>query len=216
MTRAKESCNLFVGAVVDGPWQRLADKMGLMELVMALALDREGTARSLAREADAAMAIIEQCLAQGADGLIVADDLAGQTGLLMSPRDVASLLSPFYDRAGQAIRSSETLALFHCCGNPSRLLDIWARAGFQGLAAVQTDCFALGGLAEHFGPRPVLVGGLDAPVHCDSIPPDVFISELDSLAAGFRLILSTSSGIHSWEQAERLMASYDLWTSNGI
>ena len=214
LARAKESCPLFVGAVIDGPWQRLAAEKGLMALFTGLAQDRCGLARALARHADEAASLVEECLVRGTDGLLVADDLAGGSGPLISPSDVEALLGPFYNTAARAARSAGVPALFHCCGNPKGLMDIWARAGFQGLAAAQTDLIGTADIIAAFGPRPLLAGGLDAAVAAAAGPDDALARQVEPLEADFRLILSTSGGIFTWQEAKRLADLYRLWPEN--
>jgi hypothetical protein len=211
LARAGESCRLFIGGVVEGPWQRLADEMGLMNLITNLAGDRDAVASALKQKGEEILALIEDCLAQGIDGLIIADDLAGHNGPLISPRQIDEMLGPFYGRAARIVHDANVLALFHSCGDTGKLLDIIAKAGFQGLAAVQTALIGLACMTKHFKSRPVLLGGLDFDESAESSRNVSFMKLINPWVLNCRLILCSSSGVYSWKKAKELMELYNSW-----
>ena len=209
---AKESCDLFVGVVVDGPWQQLVDEMGFMNSIKMLSTDRKVFVNALNVKAQNAMTLVEESLTHGAKGVVVVDDLAGQAGPLLSPDDAGNLLSSFYARTVDIIRRREALALFHSCGNIDKLISMIAVAGFHGLAAVQTYLLMLDKIARQFTSPHLIVAGLDFGRNNLPVKKQIMIDHIKEIEKKSPLILSTSSGIHSWEQASHLIEIYGILT----
>jgi uroporphyrinogen decarboxylase len=92
-----------------------------------------------------------------------ADDLATQTGLLMSPEAYRSVLKPVYRRYFDLVHSMTDAKLFyHSCGRVNELLDDLIEIGVDIINPVQVS--AMGDTAElkrRFGPRVTFWGGID-------------------------------------------------------
>jgi len=92
-----------------------------------------------------------------------ADDLATQTGLLMSPQTYRKLIKPVYKKYYDFIRSKTDAKIFyHSCGNVIELLNDLIEIGLDVINPVQVS--AMGDTAElksRFGERLVFWGGID-------------------------------------------------------
>jgi uroporphyrinogen decarboxylase len=91
------------------------------------------------------------------------DDLATQTGLLMSPRTFRTLLKPFYEQYFDLVKSkTKAKIIFHSCGNIVGLLDDLIEVGIDGINPVQVS--AIGDTAElkkRYGQELTLWGSID-------------------------------------------------------
>jgi len=92
-----------------------------------------------------------------------ADDLATQTGLLMSPETYRSLLKPFYKRYFDLVHSMTGAKLFyHSCGRVNELLDDLIEIGVEIINPVQVSAMGdTGELKRRFGSRVAFWGGID-------------------------------------------------------
>jgi uroporphyrinogen decarboxylase len=92
-----------------------------------------------------------------------ADDLATQTGLLMSPEAYRTVLKPIYKRYFDAVHALTPARLFyHSCGCVNALLDDLIEIGVDVINPVQVS--AMGDTARlkaRFGPRVTFWGGID-------------------------------------------------------
>jgi len=92
-----------------------------------------------------------------------ADDLATQTGLLMSPEVYRTVLKPIYKRYFDAVHTLTPAKLFyHSCGCVNELVDDLVEIGVDVLNPVQVS--AMGDTAElkaRFGSRVTFWGGID-------------------------------------------------------
>ena len=91
------------------------------------------------------------------------DDLATQTGLLMSAKTYRTLLKPVYKRYLDFVRSKTDARIFyHSCGNITDLVDDLVEIGITTVNPVQVS--ALGDTAAlkvRFGQRVTFWGGID-------------------------------------------------------
>ena len=202
----------FLFAVIDGPFQRLVNHMGLVEALMGLIRDREAALKAYAEESDNAFSLIRQCLDRGVNGIIIADDFAGENGPLVSPRDIGELSGPFYTKAVTEIHKAGAKSVLHSCGNLTRLFDIFEPWRLDGLAAVQNRCNDLAGHAKKTGR--VVIAGIDSPLLESDAPPD---SELDAfkhlisaMAPTGGLVLCSGSGLYKGEFLGRIKALYAM------
>ena len=117
-----ETTDLFVMAVIDGPFQRLVEKRGLMKVLTGWISERETFLRAYENERADVETLLDRCLEHPVHGVVIADDLAGDQGTFFDPLDIQRFSSPFYDRAVSRIHEAHAFTLFHSCGNISKVI----------------------------------------------------------------------------------------------
>ena len=117
-----ETTDLFVMAVIDGPFQRLVEKRGLMKVLTGWISERETFLRAYENERADVETLLDRCLEHPVHGVVIADDLAGDQGTFFDPLDIQRFSSRFYDRAVSRIHEAHAFALFHSCGNISKVI----------------------------------------------------------------------------------------------
>jgi hypothetical protein len=153
---------------------RVAEVLGWSEALRLTAGEPGALAAPLAEALHAALESARAGIAAGADVVLVADDLAGAAGPLVSPDFALDALLPCYHAIAAEVVSRGALAAFHSDGDVRVLMPSLARAGFSAVhlagiapaalegsidSAHASGLVALGGIpAAALGADPATVG----------------------------------------------------------
>jgi len=209
-----DTTDLFVMAVIDGPFQRVVEKGGLMKVLTGWVREKENILKAYENERANVENLLSRCLEHHVHGVVIADDLAGDQATFFDPLDIKRFFSPFYDRAVSKIHEAHAFTLFHSCGNISKIMPQLLSHGFDGLAAVQDRTNDLMSMKARYGSQLVLMGGIEGEIleKEELSPSDLGNLEglLNSLAQNGGFILSSSCGLYSGRFLERVGAIYSL------
>ena len=132
----------------------------------------------------------------------------------LDPLHIERFFSPFYQHAVSKIHEAHAFALFHSCGNLTKIMPQLLSHGFDGLAAVQDRTNDLLSLKARYGSQLVLMAGIEGEIlEKKSLSPsdlEKLAGRLRSLAQGGGFILSSSCGLYSGRFLERMEAIYRL------
>jgi len=118
---------------VSGVLGRLGSRLGWTEALRLSAAQPEVLVGPLAEALHRALVSARAGSAAGADLVLVADDLAGAAGPLVSPDFALDALMPCYRSIAAAVFGQGTPAAFHSDGDVRTLMPSLARAGFSAL-----------------------------------------------------------------------------------
>jgi uroporphyrinogen-III decarboxylase len=205
---------LFLMALIDGPFQRLAEKKGLMKLLTEWKRQTQEVTREYEKEQAEVDILIKQCLEVSVDAVIIADDLAGERSTLVDPHDIRDLFSSFYTQVVSEIHASHSYALFHSCGNITALIPQLVSYGFDGLAAIQHRANDLISVKEKYGSSLTLMAGIDAEI-LEAGKMSLFdLKEYERLVRclipGGGFIICSSSGLYSGDFIKRIKELYRI------
>ncbi len=210
---AVEISDLFVGVIVDGPFQRMMTRHGLISILTGLKRNESEIVRELKEEIEDVEALVSQCLELSIGAVVIADDIAYQQSTYMSPEDMVKLFTPLYSDLVSRVKAGRAYALFHSCGNISGFLDQLVACGFDGLAACQGQCLDLASIKEKYSSL-TLLAGIDADLleseSIDELQKREFIDRVISLAKGGGFILVSSCGLYSHNSRQRLRELYEI------
>ena len=212
LTKAVRESGLFTGAILDGPFQRLADRMGLMPFLMAWKSDRQSVAAGISEEAEQILDLAGRAAQTGAGAVVVADDLAWDGGPYIHPDEIREMLAPFYTRAAALIRSLGSSPLIHSCGNITSLIPMLVTAGFEGLAGCQGRCVDIDAVR---GEHPlILMTGIDPEyLQKDEMTADealAFEGKVRDMVHQGGFVLTSSCGLYEGGFPRRLEGLYHL------
>lgn len=200
----------FLVAVIDGPFQRMVNKRGLMEVLVSWIKDRESTMVTYVAEQTIALDLVEQLLEKGADAIILADDFAGDQAPFMNPLELDKICTPFYTQAVSLIRKAGASVFLHCCGNLQQLLPMIKAWNLDGLAAIQISKNDPGHLDMELGG--LFLAGIDATLLEMDSPSHDEMEALKRFVAHFaghgRLILCSSCGLYRADFWGRIQSIY--------
>lgn len=118
---------------VTGALGRVAVGEGWIETLRMSAARPEILSRALDDTVGDAIADFESGLAARADAFLLADDIAGADGPLLSPDFILDALVPGYGRLARLAADTDSALLFHSDGDIRLLMPSLARAGFAGV-----------------------------------------------------------------------------------
>ena len=148
---------------VPGVFGRVAFKVGWSQALRMSAGDPGALAGPLAEALHAALCEVRAGFSAGADAIVVADDLAGSTGPLLSPDFILDVLVPCYHHVALLGADAFVPCIFHSDGDVRAFMPAPARGGFAGVHLAGLTADAL--VASHAAARSeglVVLGGIDA------------------------------------------------------
>ncbi len=215
--------DLFVWAVIDGPFQGLTVDLGWEEALRVMA-DSRRAADLLAVQAERAGQQAAVALAAGVDGVVLGEDVAHASGLMLSPRSLERDLVPLWTRlAGlvKAVRRGTALAdvgplrgyaVFHSDGTIGSLLAMLEAAGFDGVHSLEPEAgMDAARLTEEWRGRLAFLGGLSLPLVTSGKAKTIedAAQRLSRVAAEGGLVIGTTVGVVPDEvPIENLLRAY--------
>ena len=206
--------NLFVMALIDGPFQRLVGKRGLMSVLTGWSREREEFKKAYEQERVAVDALIRRSLELPIGAVVIADDVAGERAPFISPDDLQELCAPFYTQTLSEIHSGHGYALLHSCGNITTLIPHLVSYGFDGLAAIQHRTNDLITLRKRYGSTLTFMAGIEAEVleaeELSSSDRKEYESIIRTLAPGGGFVICSSSGLYADYFLARVQELYQI------
>jgi hypothetical protein len=204
----------FVMAIIDGPWQRLVDKKGLMACLTAWHRDQQEMRAAHAKEAAVAATLIRECLELSVDAVIIADDLAGESALFFDVDAIQAFFAPFYTQAISEIHDTGAYALFHSCGKIKQVIPHLIAWGFDGIAAIQHRANDLISIKKQYGTSLTVMAGIEvemlAPGGMAGDGVEEYKRLVQSLRLGGGFILCSSTGLYAGDFLERMQELYRI------
>jgi len=214
---AAGSGHLPVAAVVDGPFQEMVNRAGLMETLIGWVRDRKKFIEAYTQEQEKILALAAQCLDMGAHALIITDDMASERGPMISPGDIDTMCTGFYTRAVEMVHRAGRHLLLHSCGKITGLAPLFAGWKIDGLAAVQHGPNNLVDL-QHQLPDCILMAGIDADLlepEPSLGPEEDFSKTIALLNQSGGLILCSACGLYKRHHFDRIKRIYALAEKQG-
>jgi uroporphyrinogen decarboxylase len=192
--------DLFVVTVVDGPFQRLVNKKGLLYVIAECTRDIVKTAVAINGEAREAERLINECIDHGANAVVIADDLAYNAGMFITQNAFDDAICCHYRAFTERIHHRGAYAVFHSCGNITNIISGIVSAGFDGLSC-ESECADILSIKSNYGTHLTLFAGISTELLVDypsSAEDEERFTELVSkLGDDGGFILSSSSGLYS-------------------
>lgn len=194
--RKVQAEGLACGVVVDGPWERMSRREGLLSLLSS-SLGDPRVELYLSVET---IPVCEECeywIEAGADLILLADDIAYSKGPYFSPVMFAQLLLPRYQHILSTITNLGVPVGFHSDGDLSILLPALVAAGFSCLS-IEPEAVSLNEFRIRYGEQVTLLSGIRAEwlnqQHPRKVSSDPF-TELANVTYTRNLILASACGL---------------------
>ena len=108
------------------------------------------------------LALIDQWIARGVDGVYLEDDWGTQQALLIAPDDWRRLYKPAYAKLFARVRDGGAHVWYHSCGNVREIIPDLIDIGVSVLNPVQPQAMDLEELVREFGGKLCFYGGIDS------------------------------------------------------
>ena len=211
--------DLFIFVLIDGAFEWGVRSWGFQRFLIMVMRQSDELSDLLRRVDTLNRLLIRRAADLGADGIVIADDIAYQRGLLLHPDQIRKLFLPSLARQVEACHAAGLSTFFHSDGNIGDLLEDIVASGFDGLQGIESASgMDLAAIKADHGHRLCLWGNLDpACLVQESSAETIDARVAEVLASGARdggLIFGTSSGLfkamrpRSIERAYRYVAKW--------
>jgi uroporphyrinogen decarboxylase len=181
-----QRCDRYVRSVV---WFTLFERLWMLRGFENMLMDPYTNERNFCRLRDRIveynLAIIDQWIERGVDGVFFSDDWGWQRGLLMRPDDWRRFYKPSYQRMFERVRSGGAHVWMHLCGDVTAIVPDLVDSGLNVLNPVQSQAMDVRLLSREFGGKLCFNGGVDVQGTLVRGMPDDVRREVHELVALF-------------------------------
>jgi len=205
----------FTVGYINGPVLCAISQLGFRQAMVCIKRDQQtllDVASSLLKDVD------EKCrLARENDlsAVLLADDIAGNTGLLFSYNDFVTAILPLYRQIAGTIRSNGLHAFFHSDGATKAIIEPLMDAGYDCIHPIDNQAgLNLDELKNTFENKVSFMGHIDIITWNDErIAQEVNNAEKMFKEGG--LILGSTCGLSMKTVSNKLSALYPQWQTRG-
>lgn len=209
----RENTDFFLMCQINGPVGGLDWALGLEDYMCYCMSDTELVAQLAEKIMDYEIGRAKLFLDHGADAILMADDIAFNSGLLLPPRIMQEVAYPFYKKAIREIKAHKDVpVILHTDGKLYDVLDDIVACGFDGLQSIQPSAgMDIARVKEQVGDKLCLIGNVDLNYLLPFGTAEEVSSEVKKLAeiagpTGF--VLSTCNIITDAVKVENAKAMY--------
>jgi uroporphyrinogen decarboxylase len=205
----------FTVGHINGPVLRAIAQLGFRQAMVCIKKDQQAfldVASSLLKDVE------EKCrLARENDlsVILLADDIAGNNGLLFSPGDFTEIILPYYMQIAEIIKANALYAFFHSDGDTRIIIESLIGAGYDCIHPVEAQAGSnIYELQKDYGGRVSFMGHIDIITWNDErIAQEVNNAEKMFKEGG--LILGSTCGLSMKTVSNKLSALYPQWQTRG-
>ncbi len=218
----RQATEWFVFGQIGGPVSMLDEAFGMEDfMIYALTNTKEiGILGEKVMEFETAKA--ELFLDSGADGILIADDIAFNTGVFLPPDIMNEIVYPRYKEAVEKIKKHRDVPVFfHSDGDLNKVMEKIVECGFDGLHSLQPSAgMDIGLIKKEYGDILCLMGNIDLDYVMTRGTPgnveDTVKATIDTAAPGGGYIVSTCNTLVNAIPRENALTMYRTADSYGI
>ena len=201
----------FTVGCINGPVARLIENYGFFNAMLSMKENPSllsGVATQLLREVEEKTRL---AYANRFRAIAIADDIAGNKGLLFSFSYFLDVVWPIYRKIAEIIKESGLFAFFHSDGDMRKVVEPLIRAGYDCIHPVDTQAgLNLYELRKEFGESVSFMGHIDTITWTkEQIHKEISLAENEFKKGG--LILGSTCGISMKTVNDKLGVLYPQW-----
>lgn len=207
--------NLFITGFINGPVSCLMEEQGFRNAMLSMRSNPALFAGVAERFLKSAEKKIQMAIENSFSAVALADDIAGNNGLLFSHRFFIDMVLPVYRDFASIVHREGLFAFIHSDGNMRTVISLLAESGYDCLHPVDTQArLTLKELDRDFGRHISFMGHIDILAwNADRIRHEIRLAEEEFRHGG--LILGSTGGIPADTPEEKLLAFYPGWKLRG-
>ena len=159
----REETDFFIFAIIDGPFQGTAKRFSSFGDFLIAIAKRDPVILQFAKQVlTANVQLGLDALKSGANGILVADDIAYQRGTFIAPRQLRELFFPGLKEEVDILKEQKSPVFFHADGNIVPVLSDLIATGIDGIHSLDFPSLAdIATVKEMAGNSLCLMGGYD-------------------------------------------------------
>ncbi|MDR1292360.1 MAG: hypothetical protein LBJ91_03055 [Clostridiales Family XIII bacterium] len=212
----RDYSDLFLMAQIDGPVGALGWALGMENYMCLCMTDTAKIAAMAEKVMDFEIVRAIRFIEEGAHAIMMADDIAFNTGLLVSPKLLEVVAYPYYKKSIEQIKHFKDVPVFmHSDGDMRSVIPQIIECGFDGLQSIQPSAgMDIAGIKREFGKDLCLMGNVDLNQLLPFGTPEEVereVTELIEVAGeGGGFILSTCNILTDSVKPENAVAMYGV------
>ena len=192
-----KNCDLFVFALINGPISALDWTLGMEDYLCYAITDTDLIEEFAKKIMEFEVARAKKFIEKGADAIMIADDIAFNTGLFLPPAIMERVGYRIYQSCIAEIKAYKDVPVFlHTDGQMYKAIPEIIDCGFDGLQSLQPSAgMDIYKIKEEYGDRLCLMGNLDLNYLLSFGSPEEVLEETkrlkNTIGTGGGFILST-------------------------
>jgi uroporphyrinogen decarboxylase len=188
-----------VAGRLDGPFWQSQTTMGLEDSLVAVIDDPTLFLRIMDFYVEYERELARLFVEKGIPLIMMSDDLAHSTGLLVSPAWLKNEWMPRMKVIMEPLVNRDVATVFHSCGKLDEVIPLLIGLGCSGVQALQPNCNDIYAVRRRYGTRIALMGNIDITFPLSTGKPsevrkDV-LEHLDRLGRGGGYIVGSSHSV---------------------
>jgi len=195
-----QNTSLFTFVILDGAFEYGLRYFGFEIFFTMIMRDPEGTKDFISQVEKLNLETASRLADDGLDGIIIADDIAYQNGLLIRPSSFCELFLPSLEKQIRVIEERQMVPFFHSDGNYLAVIEDIIDIGFKGIHCIDKKCGVNLKKLAPYSDKLCLWGHLDVDdLHSsqDVAMMTHLIDDIKTATAFKGFILGTNSGLFS-------------------
>jgi uroporphyrinogen decarboxylase len=208
----RRETQFYIFALVEGPFQGSLSHIPF-EKYCRLVLKEEGKVRELAQKVtENLIEKAKRCILNGADGIIIADDIACNRHTLLSPKVLRSLVFPQLKRILYSLKEFNVPVFYHSDGNINSVLEHIANLGFDGIHSLQPSAQVnMEEVKKKYGEKLTLWGNIEFETYPQKSAQELVewsLAIVSSCSSTGGFIFGSSAGLSEKTSVEAVLAVY--------
>ena len=142
-------------------------------------------------------------------GILIADDLAYYSGLMIDPRFFRKWVFPWYEELAALCRKHDLLFILHSDGNIWKIMEDIIAIGFDAINPVDPTSMDIREVKEKVGHKIGIIGNIDTDLLARGSPEEVrelTKKRIKEIAPGGGYALASGNSVPSWSRFENYQA----------
>jgi len=159
----KNNTDFFLISQINGPVSALDWALGMEDYLCYCMTDPELVAQMADKIIDFEIGRAKLFLDKGAEAILITDDIAFNTGLLLPPDKMKEVAYPFYQKAiGEIKKYRDVPVIFHSDGYLHQVIPEIIACGFDAIQSLQPSAgMDIEKVKKEFGDKLCLIGNVD-------------------------------------------------------
>ena len=214
--------DMFIMAQIGGPISMLNEMIGMEDYLVYCLTNTEEIITLGEKIMEYEIAKAKLFIDKKADGILIADDMAFNSGTFFNPELMRKIAFPLYKHAIKEIKKHKDVpVLLHTDGNIMKVMDDIVESGFDGLQSIQPSAgMDIAKVKKDYGDKLCLMGNIDLDYVMTFAPPEeveeVVKNTIDIAAPGGGFIISTCNILVDVIPPENALAMYRTAEQYGV
>ncbi len=220
--RYHKETDLYVVAQIGGPVSMVDEMFDMSDYMIYSMTNTKEIGIIGERVMEHELAKAKLFLDSGADAILIADDIAFNSGTLLPPRILEEIVFPQYRLVIKEIKKYKDVpVLFHSDGALMEVMDTIVDCGFNGIHSLQPSAgMDIAVIKKRYGKELCLIGNIDLDEIMTFAPPkkveEVVKKTIDIAAPGGGFVLATCNTLINAIPTQNALAMYYTAEGYGI